>query len=183
MRSGWTDPVSNKYLLFSGITGFVVALDQATKHWIVSNLRYRVDAIDVIDGFFQIVHVQNRGAAFGLGAGTDSAIWFFLAFTLVALGVIFSMLVQAPAGDRWIASALGLINGGAIGNAIDRADKQSVTDFLRFYTEHPSLKPWLIEHLGTAEYPSFNVADIAIVVGVIAFLAHQLFIGERASDP
>jgi len=167
-----------KYSIFAAVTTFVIALDQATKIWIVNNIDYRTGHIDIIDGFFQIVHVQNKGAAFGMGSGTTHAITFFLIFTVIAVAVILSMLVKLHPRERFMSAVMALIMGGAIGNAIDRADKASVTDFLRFYTDHPKLAPWLAETLGTTEYPSFNVADMAIVGGVIFFIAHQIFIGD-----
>jgi len=167
-----------KYGIFAALTTFVIALDQATKIWVVNNLEYRKDSIEVIDGFFQLVHVQNKGAAFGMGSGTEHAMTFFLVFTVIAVGVIISMLVKLHPKEKFMSAIMALIMGGAIGNAIDRVDKASVTDFLRFYTEHPTLAPWLRDNLGTTEYPSFNVADMAIVGGVIFFLAHQLIIGD-----
>ena len=79
--------------------------------------------------------------------------------------------------------ALGLISSGAIGNAIDRAMKQSVTDFIRVYTENPTLKEMLINSpYGSAEWPSFNVADAAIVIGMGMFVIHWLFLEKDEDD-
>ena len=167
-----------KYSIFTAVSLFVLALDQATKIWIVNNIEYRTGGISVIDNFFEIVHVQNKGAAFGMGSGTDGAITFFLIFTVIAVAVILSMLVKLHPRERYMSAVLGLIMSGAIGNAIDRAHKGSVTDFLRFYTEDTALASWLIEKGISTEYPSFNVADMAIVGGVIFFIAYQVFIGD-----
>ena len=75
--------------------------------------------------------------------------------------------------------ALGLILSGAVGNAIDRVHKQAVTDFLRVYTDHPTARRWLLENLGTAEYPSFNIADIAINVGAGLLILNAILVGRR----
>jgi len=106
----------------------------------------------------------------------------FAVFTLVALGVLWQMYREIPSSDRFQATALGLILSGAVGNAIDRMDKQSVTDFLRVYTENPTLKPKLIEWFGTYEWPSFNVADAAICVGLGMFILHFAFMQEDEDD-
>jgi len=75
-----------------------------------------------------------------------------------------------------------LVLSGAIGNAIDRIDKQSVTDFLRVYTEHPTLKPFLIDWFGTYEWPSFNVADANICIGLGMFIWYFAFLQEDEDD-
>lgn len=167
-----------KYVLFGVVTGVMVLLDQLTKLWVVNNIRYRIDEIDVIPGFFSLVHAQNRGAAFGIMQGQMAV---FAVFTLVAMGVLGNMLWQLDKNDRFQSIALGMIASGAIGNAIDRATKQSVTDFLRVYTDNPRLTSWLASNNLPTEWPSFNVADAAIVVGLLMFLFHFLFL-ERDQD-
>ena len=89
--------------------------------------------------------------------------------------------VEVPATARFMPLALGLILSGAVGNAIDRVHKQAVTDFLRVYTDHPAARRWLLENLGTAEYPSFNIADIAISVGVVMFLFAEVFLRPKTA--
>jgi signal peptidase II len=106
----------------------------------------------------------------------------FAVFTVIALGVLWQMYNEIPSEDKVQAAALGLILSGAVGNAIDRLDKQSVTDFLRVYTENATLKPWLIDMVGTAEWPSFNVADAAICVGLGMFIFHFGFLQEDEDD-
>jgi signal peptidase II len=78
-----------------------------------------------------------------------------------------------------MSTTLGMIMSGAIGNAIDRIHKGTVTDFIRVYSDSPSIKSWLIETFGTNEWPSFNVADSALVVGIILFLLHYIFLEEE----
>ena len=159
-----------------------IAVDQITKIWVVNNIRYRTEEIKVIDGFFSLVHAQNKGAAMGMLNDFEYRMAVFGVFTVVALGVLWQMYREIPGDDRFQGAALGLVLSGAIGNAIDRIDKQSVTDFLRVYTEHPTLKPTLLEWFGTAEWPSFNVADAAICVGLGMFIWHFAFLQEDEDE-
>ncbi len=104
----------------------------------------------------------------------------FLGFTVIAIFVILDMFRRLPKDDVFMTTTLGLVLSGALGNAIDRIHQTTVTDFLRFYTDHPPLKEWLESHWPyMAEYPSFNVADSALVVGVGMFLFHYLFLEEK----
>jgi signal peptidase II len=113
----------------------------------------------VIPGFFNLAHVLNKGAAFGFLNNPDSTwqIWFFVAVTVVAVGFIYSLLVNADRGDRFLIWGLGLVLGGALGNFIDRVRYGFVVDFLDFY-------------IGDYHWPAFNVADIAITCGAFAII-------------
>ncbi len=172
-----------KYLLFIILALVVIGVDQATKIWVVNNIEFRTGAIPVIPGFFDLVHAQNPGAAFGLLRDSEYRHLVFLGFTIVAGGIIVDMLRKLPDDDRFVTTNLGLIMGGAFGNAIDRVHKGTVTDFLRIYTDNPTLRDFLVNKtpLHSAEWPSFNVADAALVVGVILFMIYYLFI-EQAED-
>ena len=158
------------------MTLVLIALDQATKIWVVKNITYGREEWELIPGFLSIVHAQNRGAAMGMLDTFEYRMHVFAVFTVVALVVLGQMLMQLPDNDRFQAVGLGMITSGAIGNAIDRIHKQSVTDFIRVYTESPDLKAWLIENVGTNEWPSFNVADAAICMGIGMFAIHWLFL-------
>ena len=173
-------PFAPKYLVFLLITVGVVALDQITKILVYTNLRQGRDEIKIIDGFLSIIHAQNPGAALGLLGDKDpnTRLLIFGAFTIVAAVVLLHMLWQLPRSDRFQAAMLGLIFSGAIGNAIDRVHKRTVTDFIKVYTDQETLKAWLTNHLGTNEFPTFNVADSAIVVGVALFLLYYLFLDD-----
>jgi signal peptidase II len=132
----------------------VVILDQATKALVIAKIPLH-RTIPVIRGFFDLTHLQNTGAAFGVFAAAGSA--RPLLVTLLALAVFAGVLVwslKTPPDHRLLQGALGLIMGGAVGNLIDRLRFAAVTDFLRFYVDR-----W--------EWPSFNVADSAISVGVV----------------
>lgn len=174
-----------KYKIFAVIATLLVLLDQATKYWVRLRLPTGRESIDVIDGLFMIVHAENKGAAFGMGTGMDFGVrmLIFGVFTVVALGVLGHMLWQLPANDRLQSFAIGFIASGAIGNAIDRIYKQQVTDFIRVYTHNESVTGFLgsvpfIKQFcarGTCEWPSWNVADAAIVAGLGIFVIHYLF--------
>ena len=144
------------------IVSVVLPLDQLTKLIIVRNVS-PYEPITVIEGFFKITHASNSGMAFGLLQ--DVPMIFFIALTLVALGLIVSFYRSIPDGDRFAATSLALILAGAIGNLIDRLFRENgVVDFLQF-------------DLGLFIFPDFNVADSAIVIGV-ALLLFEVAVSE-----
>lgn len=173
--------MNRKTIVFLAVFLGFVALDQATKIWIYTNLAYNRDEIQVIPGLLSIVHAQNPGAAFGMFRGFEHRTGLFLAFVAVAVGVIVDLWRKLPANDWYLSTTFGLILSGAVGNGIDRIHKGTVTDFVRVYTEHPTASRWLIDNFGTSEWPSFNVADVALVVGVILFILHNLVVGDAES--
>jgi signal peptidase II len=143
----------NRHLHISLIAALVLLLDQSSKFWVQKTIPLHTE-IPVIRGFFSLVHVRNRGAAFGFLNRHDIEwqFWLFLAATLLAALVIIILARQAGAGERLFFSALGLILGGAAGNLVDRVMHRAVVDFLDFY-------------IGHRHWPAFNVADIAICCG------------------
>ncbi len=171
--------MNRKTLIFTTVCVLGIVLDQITKYWVRAHLALHVDEINVIPDFFSLVHAENPGAAGGFLRNFEYRQYVFLGFTVIAVSVIINLWRSLPSTERFMSFTLGLILSGAIGNAIDRVHKQTVTDFLRVYTENATLKPWLIERFGTNEWPSFNVADSALVVGVSLFMIHYLFIEEK----
>lgn len=148
----------------------VYALDHLTKWWIVANLP-RGDKITVIDGFFDIVHGRNTGAAFGFLGGWDSPHrdLFFYAIALVALIFLFFYIRSVALSDRFTLGALAFILGGAAGNITDRLMRGSVVDFL---SVHYHDEVWVFSALGhhyvvPLTWPAFNVADAAISTAVV----------------
>jgi signal peptidase II len=139
----------------------VLVLDQWTKHWIEAE--YSLHAVDpVIPGFFNLTHVRNTGVAFGMFASGDAANAVALSLlALFALGLVSIYFLMTPRGHKLLLTALGLVMGGAVGNLTDRVASGAVTDFLQFYVD-------------THYWPSFNVADSAITVG-IAFMVLDAF--------
>jgi len=183
--------VNRKIAIFSIVTVLGVVIDQITKYVVrASEAINAPGGVEVIPHFFSIVHAENPGAALGM-LGSLSEPWriaIFVGFTIIAGIIVFDLFRRLPPGEMFLSTTLGLILSGALGNAIDRVakplwgDAATVTDFLRFYTDDPDLSQTLIEWFGMAEYPSFNVADINLVVGVGLFLVHYLFIESRQSD-
>lgn len=136
-----------------GLAAAVFALDRLTK-WIVEARVSVFDVYRVIPGFFDIVHSQNRGVAFGLMNDSHSA-WrsvVLIVFSAAALIVVATLLWRPSRLDRLSATGLSLILGGAAGNLFDRIVWGRVTDFLEFY-------------IHDLHWPTFNVADSCIVIG------------------
>lgn len=159
-----------RYSLILAVAAVVAFLDQFTKALVLESLP-EYSGIRIIDGFFNLVHVHNRGAAFGFLNRSDIE-WQFLLFSgvgLLALVIIFFMARQAPARSHGLFIALGCILGGAAGNFIDRFRFRYVIDFLDFY-------------IGEYHWPAFNVADIAIVLGVGALLLNSLFSSRKSKE-
>ncbi len=146
------------------IIGAVVVLDHVTKLYIRSHLS-QMGTIPVISGFFNIVHTENPGAAFGFlsEANTDWRRIFLIAVSLIVMAIIAPLLVRAQ-GSALMQTGLALIFGGALGNLWDRLTRGTVTDFLQFF-------------FGAYEFPSFNVADSAITIGA-ALLLIELWLSE-----
>lgn len=152
-------------LLF--LTGAIVfLLDQVTKAWIFNNLRLGSytypDSIEVIENFFYIVHIGNEGAAWGMLSGYSG--WLAL-FATVALFIIYKLRHTLELHRRIMQFSFGLLIGGIIGNLVDRLVHGHVIDFLDFH--FPFSIPWVMP---TGRYPSFNIADCGIVVGVLIYM-------------
>jgi signal peptidase II len=196
--------LNRKLLIFAVVTILGIVADQATKYWVRADPAInQPGGMKVIPHFFSIVHAENPGAAFGmLGDLSDGwRIALFLGFTAVATVIVFDMYRKLPSNDIYQSTTLGLIWSGALGNAIDRSFKPifgandsrgqlsyspTVTDFLRFYTDDPEWVKWLDGLFGMSEYPSFNIADANLFVGVGMFVLHYLFVEgreERAPKP
>lgn len=153
-----------KYTAFGVTLALWVGADQLTKWLVMRNLREGIDTVSVIDGLLLFEHARNTGAAFSMMEGQMAV---FAIFTVVAMAVIGHMLWQLDGATARIqAVALGTIAGGALGNGIDRLLYRSVTDFVRVYTNHPDASRWLIDTIGSNAWPTFNVADVAIFVGL-----------------
>jgi signal peptidase II len=135
------------------IAAFVVALDRLSK-WAISHRLSLHDSIPVIPGFFRIVHIENPGAAFGLFADSPAEwkVTLLILFSLIALAIVTALLWRSSHRLTSTGIGLALILGGAVGNLWDRLVSKHVVDFLLFY-------------VGRYQWPAFNVADSAIVVG------------------
>ena len=126
--------MQKKNVLLLVIAGAVILLDQVTKAWIMTTMRLH-EGFSVVDGFFNIVHVRNPGAAFGFLAGASPVFRsvFFIAVTAVAILIILQYLRKARVEELSLVVALALIVAGAVGNLIDRVRFGEVVDFLDVY--------------------------------------------------
>lgn len=141
------------------VAGIVIVLDQASKSIVRANLP-KFEAVPVLGNYFMWEHVDNYGAAFGLMQNMGSF------FTIIALIVAVAILVYVryiPEERRLVRVLLGLQLGGAIGNVIDRMQQGYVTDFIKMGI--PGVYYW----------PNYNVADTAIVVGVIGLAIYIIW--------
>jgi signal peptidase II len=140
--------------------GFIVALiilaaDQASKAFLLPLLTEPWRQIP-LTSFFNLTPVWNHGVSFGLFKADSTAhVWALIGVALALVGVVTWWLLKAT--DRLHVVCYGAIIGGALGNIIDRLRFGAVFDFLDFY-------------IGNWHYPAFNVADSAIVCGVIGLL-------------
>ena len=132
---------------------FVIALDRVTK-WTIARRLSLHDSIQIIPGFFRIIHAENPGAAFGIFADSPSQwkIAMLIGFSIVAMVIVSALLWKNSHTMTSTGVGLALILGGAVGNLWDRLVSHQVVDFLLFY-------------VGQHQWPAFNVADSAIVVG------------------
>lgn len=138
--------MKNRYPAYFLVALIVLILDQMTKYLV----RGRLSLFEVINvlPFFNIVYVENVGSAFGMFRGLGNT--FFIFFAAAAILVVVVMIIK----DRENRLGFSLILGGASGNLIDRLLHGHVIDFLDVYA-------------GRYHWPSFNVADSALTIGIV----------------
>jgi signal peptidase II len=141
--------LARNFVLVALVMGLVLVVDQLTKAFILDRLGPNGDRIQIkiIPGFLRLIYVENTGAAFGMFQGRSPVL------TVLALVVIAFLIVyfrHSIARSVWLSIALGLQLGGALGNVVDRFRHGFVVDFIN-----------------VPKWPTFNVADSAITVGVI----------------
>ncbi|WP_103107630.1 signal peptidase II [Brevibacillus reuszeri] len=147
-------------MLYYLIAAVIIALDQWTKH-LVLNYMERGESIPLIADVFHLTSHRNMGAAFGI---LQNQRWLFIVITIaVVVGIVFSLIRIGKKQPR-TSLALSLVLGGAIGNFIDRATTGQVVDFLDFTL---------------INFPIFNVADMAITIGVGLLLLDVLLDGKK----
>ena len=141
----------------------VLLLDRLSKYMVARGISLH-DSITVIPQVFYITHVENRGAAFGLFNDSPSQwkIALLVLFSIVALVIVSALLWRSSHTMTASAAGLSLILGGAVGNLWDRLLNGRVVDFLLVY-------------IGSYQWPAFNVADSAIVVGAGLLVFEILF--------
>jgi signal peptidase II len=164
MRGGMR-PIDRQAMVLLAIT---LVADQVSKQLLLGFLLKAGAIVTVIDGFFRLVVVWNRGVSFGLLGGDQAQPPWVL--SAVAIAVCIGLFIWLRRTDQPLTGwGIGLVMGGAIGNVIDRARWGAVFDFADF-------------HIGQWHWPAFNIADAAIVVGVGLMLIDSL-LGEKQRAP
>lgn len=150
--------------LITVIFAVVVIFDYLTKKIIVSKITL-YESINVLP-FLNIVHVQNRGAAFSMLSNLGNK--YFIGISVIAIIAIMLYLFRLPKGLELV--ALSLVLGGAAGNLIDRILIGKVTDFIDVF-------------VGKWHWPAFNVADSALTIGIILFILASIKQGKNTREP
>nr|WP_090887391.1 signal peptidase II [Evansella caseinilytica] len=134
----------------------IIIIDQWSKWLVVNHMELR-ESIPIIDNVFYLTSHRNPGAAFGI---LEGQMWLFVIATVAVIGIIVYYIKTQAKGHRLFGVALGLVLGGAIGNFIDRLFRDGlVVDFFDAY-------------IFSYNFPIFNVADSALVVGVGLIIIH-----------
>lgn len=146
--------MKHKLLYLALVLPTILVLDVLTKRWALDALAGG-RRIDLLGGLVPLTLAFNRGAAFGISIGDDPR-WFFVPVTLLALGLLAVLLVQAEDDDHLRLLSLSLVISGALGNLVDRLRwDRGVVDFIGPVD------------LGFMDWPIFNVADSCISVGAV----------------
>ncbi len=152
-------------MLALGLTATVVlVIDQATKALVASTIEVG-SRVEVIGDLVVLWHVRNTGAAFSLFQGGQL---FFLLVTVIAFGMLIYFQRAFRGRGVPLQIVLGLILGGTLGNLIDRLRQGYVTDFVSM-------------GVGDLRWPTYNVADASLVVGILALVVYLTFL-ERPRD-
>lgn len=149
----------------------VIVADQLSKIVVVKKFAL-YEVLDVLP-VLELTRLHNTGAAFSLLAQASGwQRWFFIVLALgISTGIVVWLKGLSGRGATWLAVALSLVMGGALGNVIDRVWHGHVIDFIHFHWQQ-----WY--------YPAFNVADMAITVGAVMLVIDALVSGRRAKvDP
>ena len=162
------------------ITASVIVVDHVVK-WIIKTNMYLNQTINVVGDFFTISYILNSGIAFGLFDDNPSPFKtpLLIVISIVALGIILYIFLSLPKNIRGAGLSMGLIFGGAIGNIVDRVLRGEVVDFLD--VDFPNIRiPALNIHM--TRWPTFNVADSCVLVGIIMLLVILIKHGGRSEQ-
>lgn len=167
---GMMRPMLRRALLTLGLASAVLAADQATKLWALQSLRFR-RAIEVVPGCFHLAYAENRSAAFGILGILPYELrrYALTGFAVIAIVVLLFLVVTGRIRRSWTAAATGLILGGAVGNVTDRIRLGYVVDFIDWHVAD------------RYHWPTFNVADSGIVVGVLMLLWLSYVVDRQAA--
>ncbi len=156
--------MKTKHLLFITISIVGIIIDQITKVSIDRSMQL-FDSIPIIDNFFHLTYVRNKGAAFSFLSDASWRLPFFITISIVAALVILIAFNKLRDDQKLAHTSLAMIFSGAVGNLIDRVRLGEVIDFLDVH--------WYRHH-----WPAFNVADSLICVGVF-LLALDMLLEEK----
>ncbi len=164
--------LSRKTAVLLPVFGVALLIDQLTKRWIVDRFSYGEQWV-VIPDFFNLTHVRNPGGAFSFLATVSEDIrqTFFLGTGALAIVLLLAFFRRLEPSEWRSAIAIGAVLGGAIGNLTDRVLYGEVIDFLDFRL------------FGGYVWPTFNMADSWIVVGVGILMFEMFFEPESESGP
>lgn len=152
------------------ITGGVFMVDQMTKAWAVRRLRFG-DDIPVISGFLNFAYAQNTGVAFSmLDDHGDTGRWGLSAVAILAGVLVLYFFWRTPRSDDRILGSLALLLAGIAGNVVDRLRLGFVVDFIDV-------------QFGSWHYPTFNVADMAIVIGAGLLILDMFITKKKPTEP
>jgi len=155
-----------KNLTWLIISVFVVLLDQISKYYAAHCLSF-AQAVVIIPHFFNLFLMHNTGASFSFLAQMSGWQRWFLSAVSILIGIgLLRWLLSLQSQQYWLATALSLVLGGAIGNLIDRLQLGYVIDFIQVYYQNDY-------------FPTFNIADSAVVIGV-GMIAYATFFRESA---
>ncbi|MDH3973907.1 MAG: signal peptidase II [Deltaproteobacteria bacterium] len=162
--------MDKKYIPLFTFAPVIIILDQLVKIY-VDKTMHLYQSIEVLENFFHITYIRNKGAAFGIlsGANESLRVPFFLTVSAIAVVVIIYTIYTYREESPLFPFAMAMILGGAIGNVIDRIRLGEVIDYIdvHWYTHH---------------WPAFNVADSAITAGVVLLIISMLFEHKKAES-
>lgn len=154
--------MKKKYLILFSLSGFLISIDQLIKIYVHTQFRLG-ESISIIPNFLNLTYVRNFGAAFGFLAQSHPGFREVFFLVLPPLAVLIIIMIMRSLDDKETGQAIALssVCGGALGNYLDRLQYRYVIDFvdIHFYNKY--------------SWPAFNIADMAIVLGV-CFLLFQL---------
>ena len=156
--------MKTRYIMFATIATVGIIIDQITKV-IVDRSMQLYDSIPIVENFFHLTYVRNKGAAFSFLSNASWRLPFFITVSIIASIVILVAFRKLRDDQKLAHTSLALIFSGAVGNLIDRIRLGEVIDFLDAH--------WYRHH-----WPAFNVADSLICVGVF-LLAIDLYFEEK----
>jgi signal peptidase II len=160
-------PRERRMIIAAAVTAIIlVILDQVTKTLVLNHIKLH-ERITVIPGFFDLTHLTNKGAAWGMFHDFP---WIPSAISIAALVLLILFLRKLAAGWPERFFAMLMVASGIVGNCTDRVLHGAVIDFLRFHWQN------------AAEWPSFNVADSAICCGVALYVISSFFRPETKSE-